>query len=313
MKNDTAVLICMYNDIKSMLKILDNEYIRELDRIYIHVDGPKYQRFQDIEKNKAIKGILDSHKLKKKFIVKYLDKNVGIRYAIPSAVDWVLESNKKIIVLEDDVLPGPNLFPFMSYFLDKYEHDLDIGAISGYTQIPKIKLGPSREEIARLSVYPESYVWGTWKNRWQFYQDNIGILSTCGSTSAIQQKSLNKISAFGWRLNFINAKKGYLDTWAYRWLASLWEVNKKIIVPNVNLTEYHGFKDRSHTRVSRKWKEIVVTKENLDFMDVNLTYDEVADRYASKKFFHGTLKELLKLIFISLIYRLTNLKYLIIR
>lgn len=304
MSNKIAVLICGYNDIYAIKNILNNKYIRALERIHLSIDGPKLNQHQDIIKNNTIKDFIESHELRTKITVRYLDKNVGIRFAIPSAVDWVFESYDKIIVLEDDVLPGPNLFPFMHYYLTRYEKEEEIGAISGYTQIPKFELGSSRPQIARLSVFPESYVWGTWRNRWGHYEDNLEMLKIYRSVDNIRFKTNSRISAFSWRLNFINAQNQYLDSWAYRWVASLWEVDKKIIVPNINLIEYRGTKDRTHTRLKNKWKEIPMTIEKVDLNSKYLIHDTSADNYASKHFFHGSIKGLTELVAISIVYRI---------
>lgn len=304
MTNHVAVLICGYNDINSIRNILNNPYIRALKGLYIHIDGPKFDKIQDIKKNKDIKHMIETHDMRHKIIVKYSNKNLGIRYAIPQAVDWVLQSNDRVIVLEDDVLPGPNLFPFMEFYLNRYEEDMEIGAISGYTQVPKHALGSSKLQIARLSIFPESYVWATWKNRWIFYQDNLLLLSVYRNIRKTKNITLSRVGALAWRLNFVNAQNLYVDSWAYRWVASLWEVQKKTVVPNFNLTEYCGTKNRTHTKIKNKWCELPIEKDLIHFTSDNLYYDFSADSYSSKQFFHGSVMRILELVLISIIYRL---------
>lgn len=117
-------------------------------------------------------------KLQNLFNFRILDENWGIRKAIPSAVDWVLHKHDKLMVLEDDVIPTENFILFMTYALNKYKNDTRIGAISGYNNILINKSESSEVLSTRLSIYPESYAWGTWKNRWQLFDyDTVKIIN----------------------------------------------------------------------------------------------------------------------------------------
>ena len=42
-------------------------------------------------------------------------KNLGVRFAVPAAIDWALESSESLIVLEDDCIPNEYAFDYYMF------------------------------------------------------------------------------------------------------------------------------------------------------------------------------------------------------
>jgi hypothetical protein len=98
-------------------------------------------------------------------------------------------------------------------------------------------------------------------------------------------------SLFGglvWAINFQDADRGLINTWAYRWVASLWMENLICISPNRNIASYHGAESGTHTRTNPRWQEL----EILNLMSIDspeeISIDEKADKHILKKVFQGT-------------------------
>jgi hypothetical protein len=130
---------------------------------------------------------------------------------------------------------------------------IKLHTLTGTTLYPKKYLTNSSDP-SRLSIYPESYAWATWERTWQKYDDDLTWAKAvslrdpgkvCGST----------IGALRWKQNFADAASERIDTWAYRWLASMWEHELLMIFSNRNISKYEGWHDGTPTRIKPKWSE----------------------------------------------------------
>ena len=105
----------------------------------------------------------------------------------------------------------------------------------------------------------------------------------------------SKISALNWKRNFLDAKSFRIDTWAYRWIASLWANNLKCLSPNSNLVTYNGYVDGTHTRSKAPWPELMTGDVSLGEINrENTQVDFVAERWIDKNVFGGSLTGLSK-------------------
>ncbi|MCX6123140.1 MAG: hypothetical protein NTV34_00065 [Proteobacteria bacterium] len=187
-------------------------------------------------------------------------------------------------MLEDDVRAGPQLLEFLNHNLSKYKESSEIGHINGYNLVPEDHL-TNPDCAARFSIYPESYAWATWEKAWQKYDDDMtwakkasiqDIKKICGST----------IGALRWKQNFADAASERIDTWAYRWLASMWANNLKIVSSNRNISQYKGFEGGTHTRRKMKWSELEIEQLPKSEGKINNSgVDKLADRWLARNIF----------------------------
>jgi hypothetical protein len=92
-------------------------------------------------------------------------------------------------------------------------------------------------------------------------------------------------------MNFSDANSGAISTWAYRWIASLWKNKLLSISPNVNLVDYRGQTEGTHTKGSRSWSELetdeIMGLESGDTSFLKPT-DELADNWIARNIFRST-------------------------
>ena len=84
------------------------------------------------------------------------------------------------------------------------------------------------------------------------------------------------------------ASKDLIQSWAYRWIASMWRENIKCISPNMNLTTYVGSEDGTHTRRKSQIIELKVSKTDEWVTNVSADVDHAADKWISQKIFHAS-------------------------
>ncbi len=254
--------------------------------ILLAVDGPKSNRQNDAELVRQTQELAAEITWEAEIHTRFRDSNLGLRRAVVDAVTWANSEYGKVIVLEDDVRAGPQLIEFLNYGLMAYQEQTKIAHINGYNLVPKEHL-TNPDHATRLSIYPESYAWATWERAWQKYDDDLtwaknasakDIKKICGST----------IGALRWKQIFADAAAERIDTWAYRWLASMWEHTWLMVSPNRNIATYTGWEGGTHTRRKPKWTELPINEVHFIEEETSIEHvmmDEAADAWLGKMVF----------------------------
>ena len=270
--------------------------------ILLAVDGPRSSRPNDADLVRQTQELASEITWDAEIRTRFRDSNLGLRRAVVDAVTWANSEYGRVIVLEDDVRAGPQLLDFLNQNLIIHQENHKIAHINGYNLVPKEHL-THPDHSSRLSIYPESYAWATWDRAWQKYDDNLtwaknasvkDIKKICGST----------IGALHWKQNFGDAAAERIDTWAYRWLASMWEQNWLMVSPNRNISTYEGWIGGTHTnlRPSHSNQDL----GNLQLYSTNLSFnhfrlDSKADQWLGSEVFQESFVGLLKSLLVSIL------------
>ena len=261
--------------------------------ILIAVDGPRPNRLNDRELVKQTQEAINEISWDAEIVTRFRDTNLGLRRAVVDAVTWANREYGHVIVLEDDIRAGPHLLDFLNHNLDKYEKQIEVAHINGYNLVPIDHINKP-DEASRLSIYPESYAWATWDRAWKNYDDDL-TWAKSASIDEIKKIVGSTTGALRWKQNFNDAAAERIDTWAYRWLASMWAKNLKIISPNQNIAQYFGSESGTHTRRKIKWQELEI--ESLPTNDRSFgenKVDKLADAWLKKEVFRETIMGVLE-------------------
>ena len=255
--------------------------------VRIALDGPRSHHPQDVALVNECNEVVRLIDWTDDVVVRRREENMGLEHAIPDAVSWVLSEFRSVIVIEDDVIVGPQFIEFANEMLTRFEKDDSVMHISGYNAVP-IDSITNKDRSVRSSRIPESYAWATWKSSWEAYNPSISPALTM-PTKSLMEVTGSWLAAIRWRQNFILADRRLISTWAYRWLASIWSNNGYCISPNRNLVKYNGYTGGTHTRRKARWKELPV--EYLDYQKdmIEVDFDSKADRFLNTTVFNATL------------------------
>lgn len=283
---NVPVLITAYNRPEKVLALLESLRQSQPKLIYFSVDGPKKHKKMDQLKTQQVAAAVSVIDWDCEIRTRFRETNLGIRKAIPDAVSWVLGENDRVIVLEEDVIVGPQALDFGTEMLSRFEHSTQVGHISLYNVVPRSILSNPASEI-RLSRYPESVAWATWKRSWSLFDDDVrwGSFSELGELKKITGSMFGAIQ---WKLNFQDAKNARISTWAYRWIASLWANGMTVVSPNANLVVYAGADEGSHTTSKLPWTELEIEEMNFSSILGKAIIDEKAESWLSKTVFRET-------------------------
>jgi glycosyltransferase involved in cell wall biosynthesis len=303
--DDIPLLIIAFNRPEKLIQLLHSLRESEPPLILLAVDGPRPDNPNDLalvrETQEALKFITWNCKIETRF----RETNMGLRRAYVDAVNWAISQYGRSVVVEDDVVAGPQFYEYVSRMLRRYSDEFKISQINGYNHIPARCLADNSRG-SRLTRYPTSYAWGTWDRAWKNYDPELkwGLEIPIGKLAEITE---SKIAALRWKANFLNAYSGRVDTWDYFWVASIWQNNQLVVSPNRNLVQYNGFEDGTHTR--RKRKNTQPPIETLEYDDNNVlgAYSKQDDFWISKHVFNDTTIGLMETAAASLILEFSRM------
>lgn len=282
-QNHTPILILAYNRPDQVRGLIESLRPHKPQKIFVAVDGPKNSK-ADLAKVQSVIQELDAIDWTADIRRLIRKSNLGLRFAVPDAVNWVLCENDRLIVLEDDVRVGADFFYFMNFTLERFREDPRVGHVSGYNLVPEAEISNS-QDLCRESIYPESYAWGTWSEKWQSYSDPIPKLSF----RFLTRLTGSIWSALAWRINFRNARRNNVSTWAYRWVAGVWKNGLISVSPNRNISTYVGQTGGTHTRTKPRWVELPLGEIKGLKQNAVLAPDLEADSWMAKNIFRGSL------------------------
>lgn len=163
------------------------------------------------------------------------DINFGLAKSILSGVTDVLKRFESVIVLEDDIVVSPFFLQYMNLGLKKYKDVENVASIHGYNY--PIDTKGLKETFFIKGA--DCWGWGTWRRVWdQFETDGSKLLSE------LEKNGLLKEFNYGGHFKFSEMLKkqieGKNDSWAVRWYASMFLLNKVTLYPRESLIQNIG-------------------------------------------------------------------------
>ena len=236
--------------------------------IYISVDKPTNLSKQG-ENRQLTEALLEFINLKN-VSIRFHESHQGLRQNVISSIDWVFSdcNAESIIIIEDDCFVANESLKILDLLLLKYAKFPEIAHISIYNRVPA-KISQRNDNSIRFSNYPETYIWATWKDSWSLYNDDIHQIYDKLKIKDIRLRTNSIIGAITWKLHLLDAKLGLVDSWAYRWLGSMWINDKISITSNLNFATYSGYKKGTHHSMFSK-KPQIQTSHSSKFINANL-------------------------------------------
>lgn len=280
------LLILAFNRPAHVKRLIDSLRPHRPQKILVGIDGPREKNETDKQKIAQVLHEVSKIDWTTDVELRIREKNLGLRIAVADAVTWAIQRHGEAIVVEDDIVVGPEFLQFMSEMLDRFRDNEEIGHISGYNLVPESALSNPSAKF-RYSLVPESYAWATWERSWQYYDENL-VWPGRNGFHKLRNHLQNVVAASVWKINFYDANKGNINTWAYRWIATLWSKNLVCVSPNRNLISYTGAFDGTHTRRAPTHSELEISSIGSLTSVPAFKIDATADNWIHKKVFRST-------------------------
>ena len=227
-----------------------NALARESELI-IYSDAPKTQ--PSVDGVNLVRSYIANIEGFKKISIVEREVNFGLAKSIILGVTEILEIHERIIVLEDDLIVSPFFLDYMNEGLEKYAEEKEVASIHGYVYPCSSSL-PDHFFLRGADCWG----WGTWKDSWKIFNPDGQFL-----LDKLKEQGLTNAFDFGGTYPFtqmlsdqINGKN---DSWAIRWYASTYLMNKLTLYSGKSLVSNIG-NDGSGSH-----------QENSNYFDVNIS------------------------------------------
>jgi hypothetical protein len=251
------IVLFVYNrpfHTEQTLNALAANYLAHESALYIYADGPKDNASAEaLESIKQTRDLIKEKKWCKETVIVESKINKGLANSIIHGVTEVINKHSKAIVLEDDLVTHPFFLTYMNEYLNIYENDEQVISIHGF-------MYPVKKEI-KLPFFlkgADCWGWATWKRGWDLFEPDAALL-----LDGLLKKNLAKEFNFNNTYNYTSLLEeqiaGTIDSWAIRWYASAFLLNKLTLYPPVSLVHNIGF-DGSGTH-----KDVIESKHSNNF------------------------------------------------
>jgi hypothetical protein len=284
---EAPLLIVGFNRPDKLRQLIDSLRPQQPENLVVSLDGPRPNREADTELVRRCRGEVELIDWPCSLELIAHESNVGLRKAVQNAVTHTVNEYGSVIVVEDDVIVGPQFMEFMNSALKVHATNHSVMHINGYNVVPEAQLS-NPIEPCRLTRYPESFAWATWERAWRHYDESL-TWATNVAGGELNNLLGGVLSGMRWRRNFADAKAERINTWAYRWIASIWEQGGFALSPNRNLVTYNGYDIGTHTRLNATWPELPI-EELSDFEFTNARHDKRADRWVGTTVFGESIR-----------------------
>jgi hypothetical protein len=259
------VLVVGFRRLKSLQAVLETVAASHRGKIYVYLDGVRPERDDDVRDCAAVRSWVHSFaEERNNVVVRASEQNVGCAHAIPNGIDWVFDTgHDEVIVLEDDCLPSPSLFPFMYELLQRYRDDERVMMISGNQFLPDEMLRGYAPSYY-FSRFIHTWGWATWKRAWACYDHQMSALddpAVLANIDALLPYADERRLYVPW---WLRQRANPADTaWDSRWLLANLLASGLCICPARNLVRNIGFGDGS-THTARCNRYQLVPRQRLD-------------------------------------------------
>ena len=225
-----SVLIICYARTKRVIDLLNQLDQIGISSIYIAVDGPKDSNIANLQSQ--LFDYLEQLPANRRNGISLWrrEHNLGVAVSVITAIDWFFSHVESGAILEDDLIIDNSFFPYLKASLEKFRHNSEIMLISG-NSLPQSNLNANS---AQLVSYPQTWGWGTWKDRWAQIRE-----SAYDSSKLHAKKSFSPSLNF-WSYGTRRVLRGQVDTWDIPLALFMFESSTFSILPPVNLVSNVG-------------------------------------------------------------------------
>ena len=215
--------------------------------LFIGADGPRANMPDDAERCREARAEAVEIGSLCSVQTRFLTENEGCEAAVSGAISWFFEANERGIILEEDCVPDESFFRFCSTLLDAYADNPQIGAITGNNFQQGRVRGSGSYYFSR---YPHCWGWATWRRAWRLYDRDACAHWTRTAWAALPETRRDERAY--WSCIRGMTIDGMQDSWANRWMHSLWRWGLLTATPQQNLVDNIGIgADATHMRSSQ--------------------------------------------------------------
>lgn len=236
------IVLFVYNrpeHTRKTLEALKDNIDADQSRLIIYCDGQKPDAIQEeLDKIIEVKAAVREQKWCREVEVIERPQNYGLAKNIISGVTEVLNEYGKVIVLEDDIVTSPGFLKYMNSALNLYQNEARVMHISGY--LPKTS-GWNKLPSTFFLRFMSCWGWGTWNSSWQSLNTDSKFLYDSILERDVNFNKFNLEGSIALSNQLKDNIAGKIDTWAIKWMASIYLESGLCLYPNQPLVSNIGW------------------------------------------------------------------------
>ncbi|MBD5396553.1 nucleotide-diphospho-sugar transferase [bacterium] len=250
----TPILFIIFNRPDTARAVF--EEIRKIrpKRLFVAADGPRPSRPDDIEKCQRTKEILKGIDWDCELKTFFRESNVGCGLNVAESISWFFSHVDKGIIMEDDIIPHPEFFPFCTQMLERYENDESVAAINGFYG----ENIPYTEDSYFFRTDFSGWGWATWKRVWDKFDFFLRDYSRQDLKNAMRRIHAERKEWLNKKDQYLLTRQGKADSWDWQFRLYLLKWNSFVLTPRLNMVKCIGYgDDSSHFKGQKAPKHIV--------------------------------------------------------
>ena len=216
--------------------------------LFIVADGPRADRPEDKAACLQVRREIERIDWPCDIALNYSASNMGCGLRPASGISWLFDHVDEAVILEDDCLPHPSLFPFCSQLLERYRDDPRVMQISGSNY--------HRTELPMACSYffsgsPGCWGWATWKRAWMHFDASAAAWPEAKKSGRLWNFMgyPHLVPEYTKALDHAYSTEGRCSYWDYQWGLACFLNEGLSIIPKYNMIRNDGFGDNAtHTR-----------------------------------------------------------------
>jgi len=288
------LLFLVFNRMGTTKKVFEEIKKAKPKKIYIAADGPrnkKEKKKTDSVRRYILNGINWDCQVKKLF----RNKNLGLKKATITAIDWFFKNEEKGIILEDDDIPSQSFFRFCYELLEKYKNDKKIMSITGSNPLGIFNI----DEDYLFSKYSYCWGWASWKRAWKKNDPDLKKYIELKKKKDLKKYYPNFLERIMRQKKAKDVIENKINSWAIPWSFSHQLNNSLAIVPRISLVKNIGFSEEStHTKKNYWDQKFLLHKKGEISFPLNHPKRIILSKKFNKKFiFHESKRIIFKKLF----------------
>ncbi len=275
--SDTPILLLVFNRPDKVRQLLSALAKVQPKKLYVSADGPRVGVVADVQKCQETRALFLEIPWECEVVTNFSDTNLGCMNGPVSGINWFFDQVEEGIILEDDCIPSPAFFPYITELLNIYRENGQIMHLSGTSFLKKESTNLNSDYY--FSKIAHGWGWATWRRAWNKFDLEMKHIKELEDDMKKQKPFLfTKHQKFWLRLfKHISRSKTDMGIWDAQWEYSILYNNGICVTPTTNFIENVGFdaeathtkkkpsfinQTESQTRLSQKTKDIAI---NYDF------------------------------------------------
>ena len=229
------ILFIIFNRLDTTMEVMKAIAAERPPRMYIAADGPRPDRKAEFSRTEEVRSaVMASIDWPCEVKTLFQNQNLGCRRGVISAIDWFFANEPEGIILEDDVVPSPEFFPYCKEMLDRYRDNPRVMMISGTNQLGAGTV-TSRYLLSSLGSI---WGWASWRESWKRYDEGMTDWNQTLATELHRRHGRSTARYLSHIFDF--HIKHDVDTWDTQWAYTIHANDGLAVLPEANLVRNIG-------------------------------------------------------------------------